>query len=93
MSRDVHRVSDPNTAGGIVSSVLQDFVSCEGQLVAVDGSPVTPHFPFFPPHVGTITASGASWFTINGIPVNAEGDADSCGHARDAGSTIFNLID
>ena len=88
MAKKIHRQDDPNSAGGIVMVPLQDFVSVQGKLVAVDGSPVTPHDPFIPPHVGTVTANGSSFVFINGIPVNFETNADSCGHPRAAGSDI-----
>lgn len=84
--KKVQRVGDANDAGGVISASLQDFVYCNGKLVAVDGSPVTPHKPFFPPHTGTVTANGSSFVFINGIPVNFETTADSCGHVRVDGS-------
>lgn len=82
----VHRVGDSNDGGGIISSSLQSTVFANNLLVSVDGSPVTPHIPFEPPHVGTITANGSSTVFINGIRVNRLGDADSCGHTRIDGS-------
>ncbi len=82
----VHRVGDSNDAGGVITGSLQSSVFANGILVSVDGSPVSPHLPFVPPHVGTITASGSGTVSIEGIPVNRLGDADSCGHSRAAGS-------
>lgn len=81
----VHRQGDPNTEGGIAQN-LQSTVFANSLLVAVDGTGVTPHFPFIPPHLAAKTASGSSTVFAEGIPVNREGDADTCGHARAAGS-------
>lgn len=82
----VHRLGDPNSAGAPVVSTAQGTVYANGILIAVDGSAVAPHLPFIPPHVGTVTANGSSTVFIEGIPVNRQGDADSCGHPRTSGS-------
>ena len=87
----VHRVGDANSAGGVVNGPRQSFFRDNGQLVATDGSGVTPHPTFVPPHVGTVTASGAPGFRINGVPVNRVGDPDSCGHPRAATGAVTNL--
>jgi uncharacterized Zn-binding protein involved in type VI secretion len=34
-----------------------------------------------------VTANGSTTVFINGIPVNRRGDADSCGHPREQGSS------
>lgn len=86
MAVEVHRLGDANDGDGVVSGPLQSSVYANGLLVAVDGSAVTPHDPFIPPHVGTITANGSTTVFAEGIPINGLGDADSCGHARAAGS-------
>ncbi len=82
----VHRIGDLNNAGGAITGVAQSTVSVNGILASVDGSDVSPHITFVVPHVGTITASGSSTVSIEGIPVNRQGDADSCGHSRAGGS-------
>lgn len=82
--KDCHMIGTPNTAGAPVTSSLQSTVYCNGQLVAVDGSPVAGHGPGI--HAGPVTANGSSTVFINGIPVNRKGDADTCGHARASGS-------
>lgn len=87
----VHCVGDANSAGGVVTGSLQSGFRDQGRLVAVNGSPVSPHFPFIPPHVGTVTSNGAPGFRINGIPVNRVGDADSCGHPRAGTVSIVNV--
>lgn len=89
MNKPVHRQDDPNDAGGVVQTPSQDFVFDQDKLVSVDGSPVTPHPPFVPPHDAPVTANGSSFVFINDIPVNFEGNADSCGHARAAGSDLL----
>jgi len=81
-----HRIGDSNDAGGLVSASLQSSVYVNNILVSVDGSPVTPHLPFVPPHVGTITANGSPTVFAENIPINRLGDADSCGHIRIDGS-------
>jgi len=86
MGVEVHRLGDANVAGGIVSGPLQSTVYANGLLVAVDGSAVTPHFPFIPPHIGTVTANGSPTVFAEGIPINGMGDPDSCGHPRASGS-------
>jgi len=90
MARMVHRLTDPNTAGGAVTqAVLQQTVFANNLLVRVNGSCVTAHPPFIPPHAPTClpkTANGAFTVLINNIPVNRQGDPDTCGHARAAGS-------
>jgi uncharacterized Zn-binding protein involved in type VI secretion len=91
MGRPVQRVTDPNDGGGIVTSSLQDFVTDQGLPIAVDGSPVSGHPPFVPPHSGPVTDNGAAFVTINGIAVNRTGDADTCGHARAGGSPIIEI--
>ena len=78
----VQVVGDANAAGGVVQGSVQGTVYIDGRLVAVNGSPVSPHWPFRFPHVGTVTTSGSTQVLINGIPVNRVGDPDSCGHPR-----------
>ena len=53
MAKPVHRLNDPNSAGGVVNGPLQDFVFDQGQEISVNGSGVTPHTPFVPPQVAT----------------------------------------
>ena len=89
----IHRLTDPNIVGGVVTqSVLQNTVTCEDILVSVDGSCVTAHTPFTPPHAPTClpkTANGSVDFTIEDIPVNYETNSDTCGHPRAFGSPTF----
>ena len=87
----VHRMGDANDAGGVITGIPQNSVYANGKLVSVDSSSVSPHIPFIPPHVGTLTASGSSTVFIGGVPVNRTGDADSCGHSRASGSPDVNV--
>lgn len=83
MSKQVHRIGDPDTAGAAVIASLQSTVFVNGILASVNGSPVVSH-PVF--HTGVTTANGSSNVFINNIPVNRTGDPDTCGHTRAAGS-------
>jgi uncharacterized Zn-binding protein involved in type VI secretion len=87
----IQTVGDANDGGGIIITTPQSTVFVEGKLVAVDGSQGTTHppAPFDPSHnIGVwSTANGSSTVFINGIAVNSDGDADSCGHSRVSGST------
>lgn len=93
MTKPVHRQGDPNSGGGVVNAPVQDFVFDQGKLVATDGSGVSAHAPFEPPHTAPVTANGSSFVFINGVPVNFEGNADSCGHARAAGSDLIFITE
>lgn len=91
-----HRMSDLNSGGGAVTSIPQDFVTDQGQLVSVNGSIGTGHAPcpLVPIHCPGAwqTANGAEWVTINGIPVNRTGDVDTCGHPRAATGSMIDII-
>ena len=80
----VHRQGDANDGGGTVESVAQGTVYINGQLASVDGSSVSGHGTG--EHSGPVTANGSATVFIGGIPVNRQGDADTCGDGRAAGS-------
>jgi uncharacterized Zn-binding protein involved in type VI secretion len=80
----VHRLSDPNDDDAVVTSVIQNTVYANNMLVSVDGSPVESHG--LGEHDSPETANGSSTVFINGIPVNRQGDEDTCGHVRAEGS-------
>ncbi len=84
----VHRLGDANSAGGVITSIPQSTVFVNGKLVSVDGSKGTGHAPFEPPHTDGdwSTANGTATITAGGLPINATGDSDSCGHPRASGS-------
>jgi uncharacterized Zn-binding protein involved in type VI secretion len=81
---EVHRLTDPNTAGAPIVEVIQQTVFANNLLVSIDGSPVEGHGPG--EHAGPLTANGSLNVFINGIPVNKLGDPDTCGHPRAQGS-------
>ncbi len=91
MGEPAHRIGDADTGGGIVTGSLQSKVRINGKLAAVDGSPVSGHAPFMPPHTGPVTAHGSAKVRFGGIPANRRGDADTCGHARASGSPNVNI--
>jgi len=80
----VHRLTDPNTAGAPITVVIQNSVFTNYLLTSVDGSPVAGHGPGV--HGGPLTANGSSNVFIEYIPVNRLGDPDTCGHPRAIGS-------
>ena len=86
----VQRLGDANTAGGTITAIPQAGVFANGRLVAVDGSRGSGHPPGPDPPVhcasAWVTAGGSATVRIGGRPVNRQGDGDSCGHARAAGS-------
>lgn len=87
----VQVVGDANAAGGVITGSAQGQVYIDGRLVSVNGSPVSPHWPFILPHIGTVTTSGSARVLINGIPVNRVGDPDSCGHPRSTQSVRVDI--
>ena len=80
----VHRLTDPNTAGAPIIEVIQKTVFANYLLVSVDGCPVQGHGPG--EHAGPLTANGCQSVFIEYIPVNDRGDPDTCGHPRAQGS-------
>lgn len=86
----INRVTDPNTGGGVVVSTSQTFCKANGQYIATNGDSVSSHG--VSPHDSPVTANGLSWFKINGIPVNVNGNADSCGHTRNSSQSWFNIL-
>lgn len=83
------RVGDPNGAGGAVT-VGVDSVRVNNRPIAVKGNTVTPHPPCGrrggSPHCSATVAQASPNVRAGNIPVTRTGDADSCGHARSAGS-------
>ena len=92
MGDKAHRMGDLNTGAGVITSIPQSTVFCNTSLLAVNGSKGTSH-PTGPPHsAGTWeTANGSATVTAGGIPVNKEGDADTCTHTRTGGSSNVNI--
>ena len=83
--REIHRLYDPNEDDAIIVEVIQSTVFANNLLVSVDGCPVEEHGTG--EHDSPVTANGSTTVFINGIPVNRRGDADSCGHPREQGSS------
>ena len=85
----VQRQGDPNTSGGINTSGVGS-VRVNGRLIVVPGIGVTPH-PCCGQngcgiHCSAVTSGGSGSVRAGGRPVIRDGDADTCGHARVAGS-------
>lgn len=79
---EVHRQFDKNTAGAEITSVVQQSVYVNNLLASVDGSKVQRHRH----HLHPETAHGSNNVFIENIPVNRQGDSDTCGHSRSTGS-------
>lgn len=88
--RPVHRMGDINSGGGAIHSIPQRSVHANHLVLAVDGSRGTSHFPCpYPPiHCANawVTTMGRHTVYAENIPVNCEGDPDSCSHIRIKGS-------
>ena len=84
---NVARMDDANSGGGIIKTIPQSTVFANDKLISVDGSRGSGH-PVGPPHAlnAWTTTNGSSTVSIEGIPVNDEGDPDSCTHVRVDGS-------
>lgn len=85
----VQIVGDANTAGGRILGSVQGMVFINGRLVSVDGSPVSGHGRGI--HSNPVTSSGSHKVFINNIPVNRQGDPDTCGHVRATASTNIHI--
>ena len=85
------RNGDANSAGGVINSVPQSNVKCNGELLAVDGSKGTGHGIGFHAAGAWKTANGSSTVNAGGLPVNRTGDNDDCLHARVGGSDNVNV--
>ena len=97
MGENAQRVShssDINTSSaGITSSVVDHKVYVNSKLVSVNGSVVADHLPVdgVNTHTSVKTANGSSTVFAGGTAVNREEDNDTCGHARDGGSSNVNI--
>lgn len=88
----VQRAGDPNSAGGAAGTGVAS-VRVNGRPIVVDGTSVAAHAPWprpknnpHPPHASASTSGGLGSVKAGGIPINVDGNADTCGHARTAGS-------
>jgi len=80
------RNGDANTGGGVINSVPQTTVKCNGENLSVNGSKGTACGIGI--HAATVwkTANGSSTVFAGGIAINRTGDADTCTHTRTGGS-------
>jgi len=88
----VQRMGDTNSAGGAITTIAQSTVFANNKLVSIDGSSGTADAGcniFAPQHCAGVwkTAGGSPNVFIGGVPVNTEGNVDTCGHARVGGSS------
>ena len=81
-----HRLNDPDDAGAAITSIAQGTVFINNQLASINGSQVAGHG--LGEHSSPKTANGSGTVFIANTPVNRQGDADTCGHARASGSGI-----
>lgn len=87
----IQRLTDANSAGGIINSIPQTTVFANNLRVSINGSIGSSHppCPTVPIHCqgNWTTANGSSRVYVAGIPVNFTGNADTCGHTRVGGSS------
>ena len=91
MGKPAHRMGDANKGGGVIDSIPQSTVKCNGKVLAVNGSKGTGHGVGIHAENAWDTANGSSTVKCHGIPVNSEGDADTCAHTRTGGSSDVNI--
>lgn len=85
----IQRLGDTNSGGGIITKIPQDFVFDEDLLISVNGSIGTGHGdPDDHIHDAGVwqTSNGSDFVFIEDIPVNFEGNTDTCGDVRLNGS-------
>ena len=85
----VQRQGDPNGSGSVNTSGVAS-VRVNGRPIVVPGISVSPH-PCCGQsgcgiHCSAVTAGGSGSVRAGGRPVIRDGDADTCGHSRTAGS-------
>ena len=86
----VQRQGDPNSSGGVNSAGVAS-VRVNGRPIVVPGISVSPH-PCCGQdgcgiHCSAVTSGGSVSVRVGGKPVIRDGDADTCGHPRVAGSS------
>jgi len=91
MGNKAHRMGDANKGGGVIDSIPQSTVKCNDKVLAVNGSKGTGHGVGIHAVNAWDTANGSSTVNAGGIPVNKEGDADTCAHTRTGGSSNVNI--
>ena len=91
MGNKAHRMGDANTGGGTITTIPQSTVFANSKVLAVNGSKGTGHGIGVHATHQWLTANGSSTVNAGGIPVNKEGDADTCTHTRTGGSSNVNI--
>ena len=91
MGSPIQRMTDANTGGGAITTIPQSSVKANGLVVSVNGSKGTGHGIGVHATNQWDTANGSSTVNAGGIPVNSEGDADTCTHTRTGGSSNVNI--
>jgi uncharacterized Zn-binding protein involved in type VI secretion len=91
MGNKAHRMDDANTGGGKITTIPQSTVFANSKVLAVNGSKGTGHGIGVHATNQWDTANGSSTVKCHGIPVNSEGDADTCTHTRTGGSGDVNI--
>ncbi len=88
MPRRVQRQGDFNNNGGIITFPNNTNVFANFRLVAAGPCFITPHFkcPQQVQHCAALTIPISNVF-VNGLPVVAELDRDTCGDTRVLGSS------
>ncbi len=88
MPRLIQRMGDFNSKGGSITFPNNTNVFANLRLVAAGPALVAPHppCPTKKKHCVAVTIPKSNVF-INGLPVVAEGDSDSCGDVRVLGSS------
>lgn len=84
----VQRQGDPNSAGGVATGGISS-VRVNGRPVVVNGTSVSAHAPWgppHPPHASPVTTGGSGSVRAGNKPINVTGNSDTCGHTRSAGS-------
>ena len=84
-------MGDANTGGGTITTIPQSTVFANSKVLAVNGSKGTGHGVDLHAVNAWDTANGSSTVNAGGIPVNKEGDADTCAHTRTGGSGDVNI--
>ncbi len=84
MPRPISNLGDPNTGGGIIISTKCPNILAGGRPIATTGDVVSPH-DSKPVHFA-VTGPGNFRNLNNGVPTNAVGDRDTCGHVRLGGT-------
>jgi uncharacterized Zn-binding protein involved in type VI secretion len=84
MAGSVNRIGDLNTGGGAVLFAKAVTVVSGGAPVATTGDFVSGHGD--PPHSSPVTGPGSPTVLAQGVPINRQGDFDTCGHSRATGN-------